>query len=78
MLASQQVRIHSSQHCDFYLRVRSNPIIEHSSRLRFAPLSGAAQEEAEAGAMLSEQGEAESWRAVQDFGWLRTTPSPNW
>lgn len=32
-----QVRIHSATACQFYLRVRSRPIIEHSSSLSFAP-----------------------------------------
>lgn len=32
-----QVRIHSAESCRFYLRVRSRPIIEHSSSLTFAP-----------------------------------------
>jgi hypothetical protein len=32
-----QVRIHSAEGCRFYLRVRSRPIIEHSSNLTFAP-----------------------------------------
>jgi tubulin-specific chaperone C len=36
--ASRQVRIHSAQNCDFYLKVRSGPIIEFSAGLRFAPL----------------------------------------
>jgi hypothetical protein len=31
------VRIHSAEGCGFYLRVRSRPIIEHSSNLTFAP-----------------------------------------
>ncbi|KAF8064675.1 hypothetical protein HT031_003477 [Scenedesmus sp. PABB004] len=42
MLASHQVRIHDAVGCDFYLRVRSRPIIEHSTGLRFAPYDGAA------------------------------------
>lgn len=34
MLASRQVRIHSARGCDFYLRLKTNPIIEHSEGLR--------------------------------------------
>ncbi len=40
MLAAQQVRIHSSSGSDFYLAVRSKPIIEHCNGLRFAPFMG--------------------------------------
>lgn len=32
------MRIHSSSGTDLYLRVGSRPIIEHSERLRFAPM----------------------------------------
>jgi len=34
-----QARIHCTSDTDLYLRTRSKPIIEHSSRLRFAPFS---------------------------------------
>ncbi len=36
-VAAQQLRIHSANKCDFYVRMRSGPIIEHSSSVRFAP-----------------------------------------
>ncbi|KAL4859053.1 Tubulin-folding cofactor C [Chlorella vulgaris] len=79
MIAARQVRIHSAVGTDVYLRVRSHPIIEHSDKLRFAPYTPAypgAQQD------LEEQGlhtDAEAlWRQVDDFGWLRATPSPHW
>ena len=79
MIAARQVRIHSAAATDFYLRVRSHPIIEHSAGLRFAPYAPAypgAQRD------LEEQGLAEDgaamWRQVNDFGWLRATCSPHW
>ena len=37
MVASRQVRIHAAHSTDLYVRVLSNPIIEHSDGLRFAP-----------------------------------------
>ncbi|KAF9586778.1 hypothetical protein IFM89_039996 [Coptis chinensis] len=37
MLASHQIRIHFAKKCDFYLRVRSRPIIEDSNGVRFGP-----------------------------------------
>ena len=77
-VASRQVRVHSTQGSDLYLRVKSNPVIEHSSGVRVAPYAptypGAEQD-------LAAQGlEAESglWGAVQDFGWLRAAASPHW
>ncbi len=78
MIAARQVRIHSAADTDFYLRVRSHPIIEHSGPLRFAPYEPAypgSQQD------LEEQGLAEDsamWCQVNDFGWLRATPAPHW
>lgn len=37
MLASHQIRIHSTKYTDFYLRVRSRPIVENTRAVRFAP-----------------------------------------
>eukprot|EP01117_Protostelium_nocturnum_P015636 TRINITY_DN607_c0_g1_i2.p1 TRINITY_DN607_c0_g1~~TRINITY_DN607_c0_g1_i2.p1 ORF type:complete len:254 (+),score=41.03 TRINITY_DN607_c0_g1_i2:146-907(+) len=37
VFASQQVRIHTCINCDFYIFVKSNPIIEYCSTVRFAP-----------------------------------------
>ncbi|KAK4485623.1 hypothetical protein RD792_008266 [Penstemon davidsonii] len=37
ILGSHQIRIHNAKDCDFYLRVRSRPIIEDSCGVRFAP-----------------------------------------
>lgn len=67
-LAAQQLRIHSATRCDFYLRVRSGPIIEHSSACRFAPNDDPLNEGADTGA----------WERVEDFNWLRAQHSPNW
>jgi hypothetical protein len=37
VLASRQLRIHTTVRSDFYVHTRSGPIIEHCSQLRFAP-----------------------------------------
>ena len=78
MAASHQVRIHKASKTDFYLRTRSYPIIEKCSDVRFAPYlfeyAGLA-DHLEA-AKLSEQNDL--WTDVKDFGWLKSTPSPNW
>lgn len=91
MLASHQARVHRAQACDLYLRVRSHPIIEHSSGLRFAPsawdypgqaallqeagLGGVVDASAEGGGVGGGGGQ---WADVHDFGWLRAAQSPNW
>jgi hypothetical protein len=84
---SRQVRIHSAENCDFYLKVRSGPIIEFSTGLRFAPL-GAAEallDNPESADHFNIQGLEDTtdhtsteWADVQDFGWLRASASPNW
>ncbi|CAA7401676.1 unnamed protein product [Spirodela intermedia] len=78
MLASHQIRIHQARATDFYLRVRSRPIIEDSSSVRFAPYmltyEGLEGELKDSG--LAE--ETGNWANVDDFRWLRAIQSPNW
>jgi len=77
-LAANQIRIHSSSSVDFYLRVNSKPIIEHTSAVRFAPLP---PPDASLQALLDDAGlgqENDRWRAVEDFGWIKAAQSPHW
>ncbi|XP_050374811.1 tubulin-folding cofactor C [Argentina anserina] len=78
VMASHQIRIHNAKRCDFYLRVRSRPIIEDSCGVRFAPYclryDGIEEELRET--CLDE--ETENWGNVDDFLWLRAVQSPNW
>lgn len=78
VMASHQIRIHNAKRCDFYLRVRSRPIIEDSCEVRFAPycLSYKGIEEELRETTLDE--ETENWANVDDFLWLRAVQSPNW
>ena len=65
-------------------RVRSNPIIEDTCRARFAPYAlppsfpGGAAALAAAGLNEADPAWQDAWRHVDDFAWLRATPSPNW
>jgi len=79
-IAAHQVRIHAAENSDLYLAVRSNPIIEHSTGIRVAPYGFPPMVEAVAAAGLGRNDTAVEgkWREVNDFGWLRATPSPNW
>ncbi|XP_004288190.1 PREDICTED: tubulin-folding cofactor C [Fragaria vesca subsp. vesca] len=78
VMASHQIRIHNAKKCDFYLRVRSRPIIEDSCGVRFAPYclryDGIEEELRE----TSLDEETENWGNVDDFLWLRAVQSPNW
>ncbi|GMH25309.1 hypothetical protein Nepgr_027152 [Nepenthes gracilis] len=78
VLASHQIRVHNAKKCDFYLRVRSRPVIEDCSEVRFAPYclhyDGIEEELNES--MLDE--ETGNWAKIDDFKWLRAVQSPNW
>ncbi|KAJ9109354.1 hypothetical protein QFC21_000684 [Naganishia friedmannii] len=69
--ACQQFRIHSSADAILLLSIPSNPIIEHSSRLRFGRYPHS----------LSPAPNAPPPRppppAVQDFSWIKPSASPN-
>ncbi|GLT33742.1 hypothetical protein SLA2020_083060 [Shorea laevis] len=78
VLASHQIRIHLAKRSDFYLRVRSRPIIEDSNGVRFAPYCleyQGIEDELEAAGLGEETG---NWANVDDFKWLRAVQSPNW
>lgn len=78
MLASHQIRIHSTKNTDFYLRVRSRPIVEHTRDVRFAPYAfhyEGIEKQLEACNLREETG---LWESVDDFRWLRSVQSPNW
>ncbi|KAL6993152.1 hypothetical protein U1Q18_011270 [Sarracenia purpurea var. burkii] len=78
VLASHQIRIHHARGSDFYLRVRSRPIIEDCTGVRFAPYclryEGVDKDLRESN--LDE--ETGNWENVDDFRWLRAVQSPNW
>ncbi|TKY60271.1 Tubulin-folding cofactor C [Spatholobus suberectus] len=77
-VASHQIRIHAAKRSDFYLRVRSRPIIEDSNGVRFAPYclsyEGIEEDLRRAGLDV----ETGNWGSVDDFRWLRAVQSPNW
>ncbi|CAF2133608.1 tubulin-folding cofactor C-like [Brassica napus] len=76
--ASHQIRIHRAKRSDFYLRVRSRPIIEDSNGVRFGPYClgyGGIEEDLKTAGL---EEDTESWANVDDFLWLRALHSPNW
>ncbi|BFI05987.1 tubulin-specific chaperone C [Marchantia polymorpha subsp. ruderalis] len=78
VLASHQIRIHSTKSTDFYVRVRSRPIVEYTTKNRFAPYAFSylgIEEDLRAANLAEETG---LWEKVDDFRWLRAVPSPNW
>ncbi len=77
-LASRQIRIHHATRCAFSLLVLSNPIIEHSTALRFAPYDFSFPEREPLFVRTELAGKPNRWAEVNDFGWLRVQQSPNW
>eukprot|EP01112_Ceratiomyxa_fruticulosa_P014090 TRINITY_DN4011_c0_g1_i2.p1 TRINITY_DN4011_c0_g1~~TRINITY_DN4011_c0_g1_i2.p1 ORF type:complete len:393 (+),score=74.96 TRINITY_DN4011_c0_g1_i2:16-1194(+) len=88
-LTSQQVRIHNSHHSNFYLLVKSHPIIEDCNTLGFAPFDGVCEGLVEWSPLQEKWNEKNlgesskegynKWDKVEDFNWLRNdTKSPNW
>ncbi|KAM3315988.1 hypothetical protein ACQJBY_034233 [Aegilops geniculata] len=78
VMAAHQIRIHEARATDFYLRVRSRPIIEDCSGVRFAPhalkYEGIEDDLRDSG-LVEDTG---NWANVDDFKWLRAVQSPNW
>ncbi|GJE86393.1 TBCC-domain-containing protein [Phanerochaete sordida] len=66
-----QFRMHTSTSVDVYFHIDSNPIIEHCTKLRFAPFPAALVEVPTPPAAVPNL-------SVQDFSHIRATPSPNW
>lgn len=75
----QQLRLHSSSHCDLYMHVTCRAIIEDCQQIRVAPFNltyaNINDDFAKAGLDLSKN----NWADVADFNWLSAdVPSPNW
>lgn len=78
-VACQQLRIHSSSDCTFYVHVTSRSIIEDSKRLGFAPYDWEYEDISKHFDLAEMSREINNWMCVDDFNWLaRDAPSPNW
>ncbi|CAM6025899.1 unnamed protein product [Sphagnum balticum] len=78
MLASHQIRIHSTTTTDFYLWVPSRPIVEYTKGVHFAPYTfhySSIEKDLQAANLMEETG---LWESVDDFRWLQAVQSPNW
>ncbi|KAI6658519.1 Tubulin-specific chaperone C [Oopsacas minuta] len=78
-LACQQLRIHTSVKCDFYIHVTSRAIIEDSSGLRFAPFTNTYPNLQDDYMISGLDEKLNNWAIVNDFNWLSNNEaSPNW
>ncbi|KAL9584137.1 MAG: hypothetical protein Q9212_002296 [Teloschistes hypoglaucus] len=71
-VSCRQLRMHHCLNSTVYVRCGSNPVIEHCSRMSFAPLP---DDVAIAPLTGVEPG---CWSLINDFNWLRGGQSPNW
>lgn len=73
VLNARQVRMHECRNVTVYLWCGSHPIIEHCEGVRVAPLPAAFL-----GRGQDNGADSNQWDQVDDFGWLKAEPSPNW
>lgn len=79
VLACQQLRVHLSNKCDFYLHITSRTIIEDTNSIRVAPYNWNYEGIDNDFSMLGWSSENNNWDVVDDFNWLASDkPSPNW
>ncbi|KXX76764.1 Tubulin-folding cofactor C [Madurella mycetomatis] len=71
VVTARQVRIHECENVVFYLHCVSRPIIEDCKGVKFAPAPESYWTD-------KEKQETNMWDQVDDFKWLKPTPSPNW
>jgi len=78
-LACQQLRIHTTEECDFYVHITAKTIIENCKSCRFAPYNVEYKEKQKDIDKSGLVWQHDFWDDVVDFNWL--TPnvhSPNW
>jgi hypothetical protein len=80
-----QLRLHNSRDVTVYLKCKGRPIIEDSAGIKVAPLPEryAYRRPAASSATIPEtvptaEPLENKWDHVDDFNWLKQTPSPNW
>ncbi|XP_033119572.1 tubulin-specific chaperone C-like isoform X3 [Anneissia japonica] len=79
IMSCQQLRVHTTTSCSFYLHVTSRAIIEDSTKVVFAPYDWTYDEIEKDFALSGLDRSKNSWDDVDDFNWLASDKhSPNW
>lgn len=79
-VAARQLRVHAARRVRFHVRTSSRPIVEDSRDVGFAPLV-VPTDDAFIRETLKARGfdqDTGAWKNVDDFKWLKASPSPNW
>lgn len=79
VFACQQIRLHTSHHCDLYMHVTGRAIIEDCNNINIAPYNyryeNIDDDFAKAGLDMTKN----NWENIGDFNWLsKDNQSPNW
>lgn len=78
-IACQQLRVHNTLDCDFYIHVTTKAIIEDSQRVRFAPYNFYYPDLDIHFGLSGLKTDRNNWHEIDDFNWLVTNKqSPNW
>ncbi|TPX72740.1 hypothetical protein SpCBS45565_g00175 [Spizellomyces sp. 'palustris'] len=87
VLACRQFRMHNTMRADVFLHIPSHPIIEDCDKIRFAPypaedlssfLTASSMSDLFRMADLEYAQKGNHFDKVEDFKWLKRTPSPHW
>lgn len=79
IVACQQLRVHTTSDCSFYLHVTSRGIIEDCTKLKFAPFKWSYHGIDEHYRHAGLNREINNWDDIGDFNWLASNKkSPNW
>ncbi len=74
----RQCRIHHAKSTNFYIHVNSQPVIEHSDGLGFAPYSLKYEGLEDDWKSCSVDRATNRWNEVKDFNWFKKQHSPHW
>ena len=74
----RQCRIHHCKDTKFYIHVNSEPVIEHSDNVQFAPYIGKYPQLTQNWEKSDVDQNINQWDKVKDFNWFKQQQSPHW
>jgi len=74
----RQCRIHHCTNSKFYIHVNSEPVIEHSDNVQFAPYNVRYKELSNDWKQSHVDEQVNQWNKVKDFNWFKQQQSPHW
>eukprot|EP00484_Ammonia_sp_Unknown_P030297 CAMPEP_0197033976 /NCGR_PEP_ID=MMETSP1384-20130603/12222_1 /TAXON_ID=29189 /ORGANISM="Ammonia sp." /LENGTH=386 /DNA_ID=CAMNT_0042463843 /DNA_START=33 /DNA_END=1193 /DNA_ORIENTATION=- len=74
----RQCRIHYCKDSKFYIHVNSEPVIEHSDNVQFAPYNVRYKELTQDWKKCDVDQKLNQWNKVKDFNWFKQQQSPHW